>query len=152
MWRSKSSITKHQVIESTLDLDPLLFVRRSSRRRSIELRVTRGSHIRILCPLELTDTQIVDFVSAKAEWIQSELLLNEKRAETPIPQFEHGSYWQNRGRTISLELRLGSSSMVLESDCLRVQTKKIGAHDLRKMLKAWLRSNAYWIKQTFERI
>ncbi len=66
MWRLKSSIAQHRVIESTLDLDYPVSVRRSSRRRSIELRVTRDSHIRILCPLELTDTQIADFVRAKA--------------------------------------------------------------------------------------
>ena len=137
MWRSKSSIAQHQVIETTLDLDYPVSVRRSSRRRSIELRVTRGSHIRILCPLELTDTQIADFVRAKADWIQSKLLLNEKRAATPIPQFEHGSCWQYRGRTVSLELSLGSNLVVLESDRLRVQTKKMGTHDLRKVLKAW---------------
>ena len=135
--RSNSIITQHQVIESTLDLDYPVSVRRSSRRRSIELRVTSGSHIRILCPLELTDAQIGDFVKAKADWIHSKLLLNKKRAAIPIPQFEHGSCWQYRGRTVFLELGLGANSVALESDRLRVQTKKMGAHDLRKVLKAW---------------
>ena len=73
MWRSKSSIAQHQVIESTLDLDYPISVRRSSRRRSIELRITRGSHIRILCSLALTDAQIADFAIEQADWIQSKL-------------------------------------------------------------------------------
>ena len=137
MWRSKSSIAQHQVIESTLDLDYPISVRRSSRRRSIELRITRGSHIRILCSLALTDAQIADFVRAKADLIKSKVLLNENRAATPIPQFEHGSCWQYRGQTVSLELSLGENSVALELDRLRVQTKKMGAHDLRKVLKAW---------------
>ena len=137
MRRLKSNIAQHQVIETTLDLDYPVSVRRSSRRRSIELRVTRDSRIRILCPLELTDSQIADVVKEKADWIQSKLLLNEKRAATLIPEFEHGSCWQYRGRTVSLELSLGSNLVVLESDRLRIQTKKMGTHDLRKALKAW---------------
>ncbi len=137
MWRSKSSITQHQVIESTFDLDYPVSVRRSSWRQSAELRVTGGAHICILCPLELTDTQITDFVRAKADWIHSKLLLNEKREETPVPQFEDGSCWQYRGRTVSLGLSLGSNSVVIDSDRLRVQTKKMSTHDLRKVLKAW---------------
>ena len=32
---------------------------------------------------------------------------------------------------------MGSNSVVLESDRLHVQTKKMGAHDFRKVLKAW---------------
>ncbi len=138
MWRSKSSITQHRVIESKLDLDYLVSVRRSSQRQSIELRVTGGSHICILCPLALTDTQITDFVKAKADWIHSKLLLNEKREENPVPKFNDGSFWQYRGRTVSLELSLGSNSVVLDSDRLGVQTKKMSTHDLRKLLKAWL--------------
>ena len=114
-----------------------VYVRRSARRRSIELRVTRGSHICILCPLELTDTQITDFVRAKADWIRSKLLLDEKRAETPNLQFEYGSCRQYQGHTVFLELSLGSNSVVLDSDRLPVQTKKMSTHDLRKVLKAW---------------
>ena len=137
MWRSKSSVAQHQVVESTLDLDYPVSVRRSSRRRSIELRITRGSLVRILCPLGLTDTQIADFVRAREAWIQSKLSLNKKRAETPVPQFEHGSCWQYRGRTVSLELSLGSNSVVLESDRLRVQSRKMGVRYLRTVLKDW---------------
>ena len=54
-----------------------------------------------------------------------------------MPKFKHGSCWQYRGRTVSLELSLGSDSVVLDSDRLRVQTKKMSTHDLRKVLKAW---------------
>ena len=86
---------------------------------------------------KLTDTQIADFVRARETWIQSKLSLNKKRAETPVPQFEHGSCWQYRGRTVSLELSLGSNSVVLESDRLRVQSKKMGVRYLRTVLKAF---------------
>ena len=87
--------------------------------------------------MELTDTQITDFVRAKADWIRSKLLLDEKRAETPNLQFEYGYCRKYRGHTVFLELSLGSNSVVLDSDRLRVQTKKMSTHDLRKVLKAW---------------
>ena len=112
------------MIESTLDLGYPVSVRRSSKPRSIELRVIGRSHICILCPLKLTDTQITDLVRATADWINSKLLLNEKCVETPVPQFGYGSRWQYRGQTVSLELSLGPSLVVLESDRLRVQTQK----------------------------
>ena len=98
MLFSKSETVKAKVVESTLNLTYQVSVRRSSRRRSIELRVTGSSEVRILCPLEISDTQIVDFVRSKADWIESKLLLNQTRAAIASPDYESGSIWQLRGQ------------------------------------------------------
>ena len=137
MWFSKLETAKAKVIESTLTLTYPVSVRRSSRRRSIELRVTGASEVRILCPLEISDTQIVDFVRSKADWIESKLLLNQTRAAIVSPDYESGSIWQLRGQRFVLELSIGPRSVILGTEQLRVKADSIGTEKVKSILKSW---------------
>ena len=137
MWFSKSETAKAKVVESTLNLTYPVSVRRSSRRRSIELRVTAASDVWILCPLEISDTQIVDFLRSRADWIESKLLLNQTRAALPCPDYESGSIWQLRGQGFVLELSVGPRSVVLDTDRLRVKTDSMDTEKVKGILKSW---------------
>ena len=57
-WFSRRLETKALIQESTLQLQWPVEVRRSARRRTLEVRVTWDNRVRVLCPMILNDAQI----------------------------------------------------------------------------------------------
>ena len=78
-WFSRRLETKALIQESTLQLQWPVEVRRSARRRTLEVRVTWDNRVRVLCPMILNDAQIADFVSAKSGWIESKLRITASK-------------------------------------------------------------------------
>jgi predicted metal-dependent hydrolase len=134
MWFTKAKTAKPTVIESTLELAYPVSVRRSSRRRSIELRVTGTSLVRVLCPLVMTDSQISAFIESKSLWIESKLQQSELRRVESVPSFEDGSLWRFRGQALQLKLREGQEHVVMDDNYLTVY---LNAGDARQTLEAW---------------
>ena len=134
MWFTKLKSPKSEVIESTLDLAYPISVRRSSRRHSIELRVTGAGLVRVLCPLAMTDSQISIFINSKSSWIESKLQQSELRQVELVPSFEDGSLWRFRGQALQLKLREGQEHVVMDDNYLMVYSN---AGDARQTLEAW---------------
>jgi len=134
MWFMKAKTAKPTVIESTLELSHPVSVRRSSRRRSIELRVTGTGLVRVLCPLAMTDSQIGAFIESKSSWIESKLQQSESRQVELVPSFEDGSLWRFRGQALRLKLREGQEHVVMDDKYLTVC---LNAGDARQTLEAW---------------
>jgi predicted metal-dependent hydrolase len=134
MWFAKLKSPKSEVIESTLDLAYPVSVRRSSRRRSIELRVTSSGQVRLLCPLAMTDSQISVFIDSKASWIHSKLQQRELRQVESVSFLENGSLWRFRGQTLRLKLCTGREHVATDDVYLTVSA---GTDDFRHVLKAW---------------
>lgn len=139
MWFTKPKTAKPKVIESTLNLTYPVSVRRSSRRRSIELRVTGNGQVRLLCPLAMTDSQISVFIDSKASWIQSKLQQSALRQTESAPSVENGALWRFRGHTLQLTLDEGQEHVVMDDTHLNVFSS---TGDFGRVLKAWYFSQA----------
>ena len=117
-----------------LDLAYPVSVRRSSRRRSIELRVTGTGLVRVLCPVVMTDSQISAFIESKSPWIESKLCQSAMRQTESVSSFEDGSLWRFRGQALQLKLREGQEYVVMDDNYLTVY---LNARDARQTLEAW---------------
>jgi predicted metal-dependent hydrolase len=147
MWFTKAKTAKPTLIESTLGLAYPVSVRRSSRRRSIELRVTGAGLVRVLCPLAMTDSQIRAFIESKSSWIESKLQQSELRQVEFEPSFEDGSLWRFRGQALQLKLREGQEHVVMDDNYLTVYSN---AGDARQTLEAWyfMQAEQYLLNRT----
>ena len=101
-WSSERLKTKALVQESSLQLKWPVEVRRSSRRRTLEVRVTWDNRVRVLCPMTLSDPQIIDFVHAKSGWIESKLRINANKTHASSQVITEGSALFFRGQTLTL--------------------------------------------------
>jgi predicted metal-dependent hydrolase len=135
MWLTKAKTAKPTVIESMLDLAYPVFVRRSSRRRSIELRVTVTGLIRVLCPLVMTDSQISAFIESKSSWIESKLRQSiTRQSDEYVPSLEAGAMWRFRGQALRLKFEVGQGRVEVDDTFLTVYSD---AGDARQTIEAW---------------
>lgn len=147
MWFTKPKTAKPKVIESMVNFTYPVSVRRSSRRCSIELRVTGNGQVRLLCPLAMTDSQICAFIDSKASWIQSKLQQSAFRQTKTVPSVEEGARWQFRGHTLQLKLGEGQEQVVAGDTHLNVLSN---TGDFKGALKAWYFAQAedYLLERT----
>jgi predicted metal-dependent hydrolase len=134
MWFTKAKTAKPTVIESTLDLAHPVSVRRSSRRRSIELRVTGTGLVRVLCPLVMTDSQISAFIESKSPWIELKLRQSVTRQTESMSSFEAGAMRHFRGQALRLKFEVGQERVAMDDNFLTVYSD-VG--DARQMMEAW---------------
>ena len=140
MWFMKAKTAKPTVIESTLELSHPVSVRRSSRRRSIELRVTGTGLVRVLCPLAMTDSQIGAFIESKSSWIESKLQQSTMRqSEEYVPSFEAGAMWRLRGQTLRLKFEVGQERVEVDDTILTVYSD---TGDARQTMESWYSEQA----------
>jgi predicted metal-dependent hydrolase len=135
MWFMKAKTAKPTVIESTLELSHPVSVRRSSGRRSIELRVTGTGLVRVLCPLAITDSQISAFIELKSPWIELKLRQSISRQSNEyVPSFEPDAMWRFRGQALRLKFELGQERVEVDDTFLTVYSD-VG--DARQTMEAW---------------
>ena len=147
MWFRKPTNPQSKVIESTLNLAYPVSVRRSSKRRSIELRVSGGGGLRVLCPIAMTDFQIGAFIDSKSSWIESKLSqIASRQLESP-PSLEDGSLWRFRGQEFTLKLETGDARVLLEGDFLTVYSDLTAAE---RLLRDWYyrQAESYLLSRT----
>lgn len=137
-----SFLTKRQsplvVEESILNSTWPVAVRRSSRRRTMELRVARDSKIRILCPAFLTDQQIEQWIQSKSTWIKAKLLANSKLPSIVLPQPQTGASWLYRGQHLTLKIEKAERSRVeLKANALVVSTAGAERETILEVLRSW---------------
>ena len=139
MWFRKPNKPQPKVVESTLNLAFPVSVRRSSKRRSIELRVSVEGAVRVLCPIAMTDSQIGAFIDSKSSWIESKLSqIASRQLESPS-SLEDGSLWRFRGQQFTLKLETGDARVLLEGDFLTVYSDLT---DAERLLRDWYQRQA----------
>ena len=99
------------VKNTVLKLEWNITVRRSSRRRTLEIRVNRDG-VRVLCPIDVTDDAIKFFVESRRNWIKSklEIIATDQRIQKKIHDSKTHCFY--RGRSIGVAEILGLKSGV----------------------------------------
>lgn len=89
-----------------LIVDELVFeVRRSSRRKTLELIVDRGGELVIAAPDDLEESVMSDFVREKRFWLYTKIAEKEsRRHDVPPKEFVNGEGFPYLGRTYRLKL------------------------------------------------
>lgn len=142
-WFSELLKTKALVQESSLQLQWPVEVRRSARRRTLEVRVTRDNRVRVLCPMILRDSQIVDFVHAKSGWIESKLRINTSKTHASSQVITEGSVLFFRGQKLTLAAtRAEQTAITIDQDQLTLQAREICPKSLNALLRDWFYQHA----------
>lgn len=91
---------------SQLTVGDLTFdVRRSTRRKSVEITVDRGGELRLSAPDDCSERVMVDFVRQKRMWIYTKLAQKEALAQIePARQLVNGEGFPYLGRSYRLQL------------------------------------------------
>ena len=110
-WFDFFSSSAPRVKTSILKLDWDIAVRRSSRRRTIEIKVSMDG-IRVLCPIEVTDAAILSFVKSRRCWIEAKLQIVAISRSTQNQNYNSGCHYFYRGRRIELTEILEPKSSV----------------------------------------
>ena len=142
-WFFRRLETKALIQESTLQLQWPVEVRRSARRRTLEMRVTWDNRFRVLCPIVLSDAQIADFVSAKSGWIESKLRINASKINGSSQIMTAGSVLFFRGQTKTLAATQAErTAITLDNDRLIVQAQGNSSEALNALLRDWFYQRA----------
>ncbi len=94
------------MITESLQLDKLTFeVRRSPRRRTLELMVDRGGALRIYAPNEVASDELIRWISRKLVWVHGKLAAKAQVApQTKSPEFVSGESFSYLGRGFRLKV------------------------------------------------
>ena len=142
-WFSRRLETKALIQESTLQLQWPVEVRRSARRRTLEVRVTWDNRVRVLCPMILNDAQIADFVSAKSGWIESKLRINASKINGSSQIITAGSVLFFRGQTLTLvATQAERTAITLDQARLIVKAPGNSSEALNALLRDWFYQRA----------
>jgi predicted metal-dependent hydrolase len=142
-WFSGRLETTALIQESTLQLQWPVEVRRSARRRTLEVRATWDNRVRVLCPMILNDVQIADFVSAKSGWIESKLRINASKINGSSQIITAGSILFFRGQTLTLVVTQAErTAITLDQARLIVKAPGNSSEALNALLRDWFYQRA----------
>lgn len=133
---------------STLTVNDLRFeVRRSERRRVMEITVDRGGELILSAPPEVPDLRLRDFVQRKRMWVYKQLARREALAtEAPRKVFTEGEGFVYLGRNYRLRL-VSESDAAVKLVAGRVVMPKALARDGRSHLVRWYSDRARaWLR------
>ncbi len=135
--------------EAAFVVDDLAFeVRRSDRRRSLQITVDRGGELVLSVPATTTTTTMERFVREKRFWIYTRLAEKELlRRDKPAKAFVSGEGFPYLGRHYRLLLVTGQQTPVrLEAGRLRMN--RALASEGEKHLRAWYTSRGLeWLRR-----
>ncbi|MFO1326073.1 MAG: SprT family zinc-dependent metalloprotease [Rubrivivax sp.] len=123
---------------STLTVNDLRFeVRRSDRRRVLEITVDRGGELVLSAPPEVTDASLRDFVQRKRMWVYKQLARRDALAgQAPRKVFVEGEGFAYLGRSYRLRLVPEADSAVKLQGGRFVMPRAL-ARDGREHLVRW---------------
>ena len=130
-----------------LIVDDLRFeLRRSAKRRSMEIVVERDGELVLSAPDDVQDTQLRDFVQRKRMWIYRQLARHDALPEmAPRKVFTEGEGFSYLGRTYRLHL-VGESDVAMKMTGGRFVMPKSLVQDGRELLVRWYIERAkVWI-------
>lgn len=128
---------------NTLLVNDLRFeVRRSPRRRALEIAVNRGGELVLLAPPDVHETRLRDFVQRKRMWVYKQLARKDALSrETRRKQFTDGEGFEYLGRTYRLRL-IAESDAAVKLHGGRFLMPRALANDGRDHLVRWYRGRA----------
>ena len=131
-----------QVKTSTLNLCWDIAVRRSSRRRTAEIRVGMDG-VRVLCPIEATDDEIRLFVESRRNWIEAKLQIVAIQQSIRNQNYNNGRNYFYRGRPIQLtEILEPESSVSCKIGSVTVKKFYGQRSSILAQLFVWLRKQS----------
>ena len=141
-WVDSLSSTAPKVRTSILKLRWDIAVRRSSRRRTTEIRVGMDG-VRVLCPIEATDNAIRLFVKSRRNWIEAKLQIVASQQSIRNQNDNNGCHYFYRGRPIQLTEILGpKSSASCKIDSVTVKEFYGQRSSVLVQLLDWLRKQS----------
>lgn len=137
-----------------LTVDDLHFeVRRSPRRKSVQVTVDRAGELVVSAPQEYPVEKMEAFVRAKRFWIYTKLAEKEKLRSAPPPPKEcvSGEGFPYLGRSYRL-LLVDSQSVPVKLDRGRFKMRRSDAVDGREHMRRWYARHAQpWLAARVER-
>ncbi|MEQ8456658.1 MAG: SprT family zinc-dependent metalloprotease [Sandaracinaceae bacterium] len=138
----------------TLTVGDLEFeLRRSARRRSVQVTVDRGGELILSAPNECSVATMEDFVKAKRFWIYTKLA--EKEALHPQvsrKQYVSGEGFPYLGRSYRL-LLVNDQNVPLKLERGRFKMRRADATQGREHMVAWYQAHAAaWLSKPVERL
>lgn len=123
---------------STLTVNDLRFeVRRSARRRALEIVVDRSGELILAAPTDAPDAALRDFVQRKRMWVYKQLALKDAaKHQAPRKVFADGEGFAYLGRTYRLRL-VPESDAAVKLQAGRFVMPKALARDGREHLVRW---------------
>ena len=123
---------------NTLTVNDLRFeLRRSARRRALEITVDRGGELILSAPPEVKDVTLRDFVQRKRMWVYKQLARRDALTrEVPSKTFVEGEGFSYLGRSYRLRL-VAESDAAVKLQSGRFVMPKVLARDGRTHLIRW---------------
>jgi len=141
-------------VSSGLRVDDLLFeVRRSSRRRTVQVTVDRGGELVLSAPEECPVATMEDFVRKKRFWIYTKLAEKEAlRAPAVRKQYITGEGFSYLGRSHRL-LLVDDQAHAVKLEHGRFKMRRDAAQDGREHMVAWYTARGrVWLQKRVERL
>ena len=122
-------------------------VRRSNRRRTLEISVGRQGELCVFAPIAASMEEISAWVERKLLWVHRKLSLKqEKSLNRSRPEFVTGESFSYLGRTYKLRL-IDQKSEALRFDGNTFLLRRDVRHNAEKYFQAWYRFNGLsWVE------
>jgi len=136
-------------MSETLTIDGMTFeVRRSARRKTIELIVDRGGELRIAAPMNTEAGAMADYIRDKRFWIYTKLAEKEAlRAPGAVKEFVTGEGFLYLGRSYRL-LLVDAQDRPLKLEAGRFRLVRAEAEQGREHFVRWYIGHAQpWLRQ-----
>jgi predicted metal-dependent hydrolase len=132
---------------STLTVNDLrLEVRRSERRRAMEITVDRGGELILSAPLSVPDTTLRDFVQRKRMWVYKQLARKEALVrEAPRKVFVDGEGLTYLGRSYRLRLVAKSDAAVKLVGGRFIMPKSLARSGSEHLIRWYCQSAKPWM-------
>lgn len=147
-------ITKTKTIEpaSSLEIDTLHFaIRRSQRRKTLELSVGRNGELTVRAPSTSKDGEIRAWVQSKLLWVHQKLARKAEGLLKPVsPQYTSGESFHYLGRAYRLQI-VKEQKEKLRFDgyqfCLRADARSIAP----RLFRNWYREQGHpWLNERIQ--
>jgi predicted metal-dependent hydrolase len=138
---------------SSLVVDDLCFeVRRSPRRKSMQITVDRGGELVLSAPEECPVAKLEGFVREKRFWIYTKLAEKEALGtHAPTKEYVNGEGFPYLGRSYRL-LLVNAQDAPVKLQHGRFKMRRVDAPDGRRHMVAWYSAHARpWVSRRIER-
>lgn len=124
------------------DFDFDLIVKRSPRRRTLEINVRNG-RVQLMLPSFVSDSEGADFLRRKWDWVRRALKRQRLRAAEIVEKsYQQGELFSFLGKQYVLDLGIGCKQVTLTDDRLCVLLPELSADSVRQALWQWYREQA----------
>lgn len=136
-------ITASALLQADDEFDFDVIVKRSPRRRTLEINVRNG-RVQLMLPSFVSDSDGMDFLRRKRDWIRRALKRQRVRASEIVEKtYQAGEQFSFLGKQYVLHLGLSRRKQVaLEGDSLHVSLPTLNPESVREAIWQWYREQA----------